>query len=90
MRLIVPCVLAILLAGCRGEPVPRDYQNAPPAMTSPADSKAQTPSQHGMGQADPLPSSGASGTAAPTQPVTPPAEPTTTTISDTPPATTTT
>jgi hypothetical protein len=75
------------LAACRGEPVPRDYQNAPPAMTHPAQSKDETPTQHGMGQATPEPTSG-EGTAAPTEPISPPV--TTTTMGDTPPVTTTT
>ena len=76
------------LAACRGEPVPRDYQNAPPAMTHPPQKKSDTPAQHGMPQASPEPSTGVEGTAAPTQPVGPPA--TTTTMPDTPPVTTTT
>lgn len=85
-------MLAIILAlaACRGEPVPRDYQNAPPAMTHPPQNATQTPSEHGMGQAPPEPSSGAEGTSAPYQPVTPPAQPQTTTIPDTPPVTTAT
>jgi hypothetical protein len=76
------------LAACRGEPVPRDYQNAPPAMTHPPQKKSETPAQHGMGQAPPEPNKGVEGTAAPNQPVGPSA--TTTTIADTPPVTTTT
>ena len=81
--------LAVLLLGsCRGEPVPRDYQNAPPAMTHPPQKKEQTPSAHGMGKVAPLPSSGAEGTAAPYQPVTPPTTATaTTTVKDAPPVT---
>jgi hypothetical protein len=82
--------IILALAACRGEPVPRDYQNAPPAMTHPPQSATQTPSQHGMGQAPPEPSSGAEGTSAPYQPVTPPPQPQTTTMRDTPPVTTTT
>jgi hypothetical protein len=78
----------VLLSACRGEPVPRDYQNAPPGMTDPPKSKAETPAGHGMGQAPPLPSTGAEGTAGPYQPVTPPVTSTTgTTVSDTPPVT---
>jgi hypothetical protein len=78
---------AILLAGCRGEPVPRDYQNAPPDMTKPASSKQETPAAHGLGDAPPQPSTGVEGTT--TAPVTPPGA-TETTVSDTPPVTTTT
>lgn len=78
---------AVLMAACRGEPVPRDYQNAPPAVTHPPDSAQETPSAHGLGHAPPLPSTGAEGTAAPYEPVTPPAQPTTTTMPDTPPPT---
>jgi hypothetical protein len=80
----------LLLAACRGEPVPRDYQNAPPSMTSPADSSAESPAQHGMGEPAPQPTTGVEGPGDPYVPVTPSPEPTTTTISDTPPATTTT
>ena len=76
------------LAACRGEPVPRDYQNAPPAMTHPPQTKSDTPAAHGMGQAPPEPSKGAEGTSAPNQPVSPPA--TKTSVPDTPPVTTTT
>jgi len=77
-----------LLASCRGEPVPRDYQNAPPAMTHPAQKKSETPAQHGMGQAPPEPNSGVSGTAAPTKPISA-TDTATTTIGDTKPTTTT-
>ena len=70
--------------------MPRDYQNAPPAMTHPVQTESQTPTSQGGGQAPPLPSTGAEGTAAPYEPVTPPAQPETTTMPDTPPATTTT
>ena len=63
-------MLAIIaaLAGCRGEPVPRDYQNAPPAMTHPPQTQSQTPTAEGMGQAPPQPSSGVEGTSAPYEP----------------------
>ena len=85
----MPLIIAAL-AACRGEPVPRDYQNAPPAMTTPADSSAQTPSQHGMGQPAPEPTSGAEGKSAPDHPVEAPTQPQKTTMPDTPPVTTTT
>ena len=78
-----------MFVGCSGEPVPRDYQNAPPAVTSPADSKLETPAQHGMGEPAPQPSSGVEGTSAPYEPANAPAEPVTTTLPDTPPTTTT-
>jgi hypothetical protein len=87
MKRLVMVFIMVALAGCRGEPTPRDYQNAPPAMTHPPQKKSETPAQNGMGQAPPLSSSGATGTAAPTQPVTP-SDTATTTISDTPPTTT--
>lgn len=87
--LIVVAVLAALTA-CRGEPVPRDYQNAPPDMTHPPDKKSETPTAQGGGQPSPEPSAGAEGKAAPNQPVTPPPQPTTTTMEDQAPSTTTT
>jgi hypothetical protein len=85
--LIVVAMLA--LAACRGEPVPRDYQNAPPEMTHPPQTKTDTPAGAGMGQAPPQPTTGVEGTAGPYEPVTPPAKPSTTTMPDTPPTTTT-
>ena len=89
-------ILAIIaaLSACRGEPVPRDYQNAPPAMTHPPQTQSQTPSAQGMGKAPPLPSTGAEGTAAPYEPVTPPSTGTTatssTSVENQPPVSTTT
>jgi hypothetical protein len=77
MKTIAAALLLFLLAACRGEPVPRDYQNAPPAMTHPPQSKRETPAANSGGQAPPQPSSGAEGTSAPTQPVTPPTDPAT-------------
>jgi hypothetical protein len=59
------------LAACRGEPVPRDYQNAPPAMTHPPTTSSQTPSAHGMPGPAPEPSSGAEGQNVARQPVNP-------------------
>ena len=53
--------LAMLLASCRGEPVPRDYQNAPPAMRHPPLKKSQTPSAAGMPGPAPQPSTGVEG-----------------------------
>lgn len=54
-------VTLLFLAGCRGEPTPRDYQNAPPAMTHPVTSSSQTPTAQGMPGAAPETSSGAEG-----------------------------
>lgn len=62
-------VAAILAAACRGEKVPRDFQNQPPAMTHPPKSKAETPTAQGMPQAAPEPSTAAQG--ATTKPVNP-------------------
>jgi len=70
--------------------VPRDYQNAPPAMTHPAHTTSDVPATSGMGKAPPEPSTAVEGKAAPNQPVTPPATPSTTTMPDTPPVSTTT
>lgn len=85
--MIVVVILAAL-AGCRGEPVPRDYQNAPPDMTHPPASQTATPSGAATGQAPPQPSTGVEGTAGPYEPVQP--DTNTTTIPDTPPVSTTT
>jgi hypothetical protein len=82
-------IIITALAGCRGEPVPRDYQNAPPAMTHPPQSKKETPAANGMGKVAPQPTTGVEGTAGPYKTVTPTPQPTTTTIGDTPPAATT-
>lgn len=78
-------LLAIAFAGCRGEPVPRDYQNAPPAMTHSPQKKSETPTANGMPPAAPEPKTGVEGkniTGKPTSPVPP-----TTTLKDRPPAT---
>jgi hypothetical protein len=61
MRTIGLLALAALLGSCRGEPVPRDYSNNPPAMTHPADKKAQTPTENGMPGATPEPATGVEG-----------------------------
>ena len=62
--------LAVAALACRGEAPPRDYQNAPPAMTHPAKSAKQTPSANGMPAAAPEPSKGAEGmTTKPVDPV---------------------
>lgn len=41
--------------------MPRDYQNAPPAMTHPAQKKSQTPAAAGMPAAAPEPNTGVEG-----------------------------
>jgi hypothetical protein len=58
---IVLASILLLLGACRGEKVPRDYQNAPPAMRHPPTSSAQTPTAAGMRGAAPEPSKGAEG-----------------------------
>jgi hypothetical protein len=63
-------LLFFTLSGCRGERTPRDYQNAPPAMTHPATSSGQTPSANGMRGAAPEPSQGAEGINVTRQPAT--------------------
>ena len=78
---------AALLAGCRGEPVPRDYQNNPPAATHPVTSSSETPTAHGMPGAAPEPSQGAEGINVTRQPAT--ALPPTATLKDQAPAGTT-
>jgi hypothetical protein len=60
MRITVTAFLLLSLA-CRGEKPPRDYQNAPPAMTHPATSSSQTPTAAGMRGPTPEPSKGAEG-----------------------------
>ncbi|HYH06911.1 MAG TPA: hypothetical protein VEK11_07565 [Thermoanaerobaculia bacterium] len=85
MRITIVVAL-VLLAACRGEPVPRDYQNAPPDMTNAPQSQTATPAQHGMGDAPPQPSTGNEG---PNPKATTGTE-TTGTLPDTPPVSTTT
>lgn len=87
VRLALFTAVILALAACRGEPVPRDYQNAPPAVMHPPDSAQETPTARGLGDVPPQPTTGVEGTAGPYQPVTPPPQPTTTTLPDTPPAT---
>lgn len=81
--------IALALAGCRGEPVPRDYQNHPPAMTHSPKKKAESPSAQGMPPALPEPSTGVEGSGSPYTPVTPPTGTgaTTGTLKDLPPVT---
>jgi hypothetical protein len=87
MRALIVAAILFLTA-CRGEPVPRDYQNAPPDMTHAAQTKSDVPATAASGQAPPQPSTGGEGPNPVAQPVTPPPQPTTTTIADTPPTTT--
>lgn len=86
MRIYLPLILLAL--ACRREMPPRDYQNAPPAMTHPPTTSAQSPAQNGMPSGAPEPSKGAEGkntTQKPTSPIPP-----TLTLKDQAPATTTT
>ena len=59
MRALV--IITILLAACKREMPPRDYQNNPPAMTHPVTSSAKSPTGAGMKGASPEPSKGAEG-----------------------------
>ena len=79
--------LILLALACQRESAPRDYQNAPPAMTHTPTSSAQSPAQNGMQNASPEPSKGAEGktNGKPTSPV-----PATLTLKDQAPANTTT
>jgi len=86
MRRAATASLLFLLIACRGERVPRDYQNAPPAMTHPATSSAQTPSGNGMSGAAPEPGKGAEGINVTRQPAT--ATAATTTLGNQAPTTT--
>jgi hypothetical protein len=61
MRNAMLIAAAIAFSACRGEKVPRDYQNEPPAMTHPVNSSTQTPTIHGMPGPAPEPSQGAEG-----------------------------
>ena len=81
-------IIAILLAACRREVQPRDYQNNPPAMTHPVTSSAQSPSAAGMKGAAPEPNKGVEGKNITRKPIDP-TKPTTT-LKDQPPVTTST
>ena len=85
--LIVVAMLA--LTACRGEPVPRDYQNAPPDVGNAAQTKSDTPSQGASGEATPQPSTGNEGKAGPHEQMTTEGG-TATSLPDTPPTSTTT
>ena len=86
MRHIAMLAAVAALAACRGEPIPRDYQNNPPAMTHPVTKSSDAPSERGMPGAAPEPSKGAEGKNITRQPESP--TPPTYTISDQAPATT--
>lgn len=62
MRIIGMLAVLLLLAACHGEPVPRDYQNHPPAMTRPADDQSVAPEP---GTVHPEPDYGVEGTSGP-------------------------
>ncbi|HUP48290.1 MAG TPA: hypothetical protein VNA04_05820 [Thermoanaerobaculia bacterium] len=87
MKLAALALVLLFLGGCRGEPVPRDYQNHPSTITNPPATRSETPGGHGIGDAPPQPSAGVEGTTAPYQPVDPATDTRTTTLADTPPAT---
>ena len=86
---MIVVAMLVALAACRGEPVPRDYQNAPPDVTNPPSSQAETPSGGASGQVPPQPSTGVEGTAGPYEQMSP-TDTSTTTMPDTPPTSTTT
>ena len=69
MHLRLSLLVLVALAGCRGEPVPRDYQNNPPAMTAPVDDRSEAPSEvTGISPSEAQPSTGVEGTSAPYEP----------------------
>ncbi len=76
----VRCPLAavipfVLFCACRGEPVPRDYQNNPPAMTHPPLTRSQTPAANGMPGPSPQPNTGVEAqNVQPVNPTPPPAK----------------
>lgn len=86
MRHIVCLAAVAALAACRGEPIPRDYQNNPPAMTHPVTKSSDSPTAHGMPGAAPEPSKGAEGKNPSRQPISP--VPPTYTLGDQAPSTT--
>ena len=53
MRITIALAAATLLVACRGERVPRDYQDSPPAVTHPVTSSQQTPTASGLPNAAP-------------------------------------
>ncbi|HEY0157212.1 MAG TPA: hypothetical protein VGF28_08010 [Thermoanaerobaculia bacterium] len=87
MRTWIVVAALAALAGCRGEPVPRDYQNHPPGVAQPAQTGSQAPAAHGGGDAPPQPTTGVEGTAGPYEPMSP-TQPAGGTLPDTPPTST--
>ena len=83
MRTLIVAAVVLALAGCRGEPVPRDYQNAPPDIGNAPQTRTDTPSAGATGEATPQPSTGVEGTVGSDTSGS-------TTMADTPPVTTTT
>ena len=71
MRSIVCLAAVVALAACRGEKVPRDYQNNPPAMTHPVTKSSDTPTANGMPGPAPEPNKGAEGKNVSRQPTSP-------------------
>src|ERR1044071_5722024 len=61
MRRLLFFALLVSFAACRGEKVPRDYQNAPPSMTNAPTTSSQTPTANGMPGAAPEPNKGVEG-----------------------------
>jgi len=76
MRRIVCLAAVAALAACRNEPIPRDYQNNPPAMTHPVTKSSDTPTAHGMPGPAPEPSKGVEGKSVAQQPTLPDQAPT--------------
>jgi hypothetical protein len=70
-RALAASAALLLLAACRGEPTPRDYQNNPPAMTHPPTTSSETPTAHGMPGAAPEPSTAAEGKNTQGKPISP-------------------
>jgi len=54
-------LLLLVALACRGEKVPRDYQNEPPSMTNPPMKPSQTPAAHGLPGPAPQPNKGVEG-----------------------------
>ena len=81
-------VAVLVLAACRGEPVPRDYQNHPPEASHPPQAESAVPSEPAAGNAPPQPSTGNEGKAGPYEQMTTEGG-TATALPDTPPTTTT-
>jgi hypothetical protein len=61
VRRTLMIALALTVTACRGEKVPRDYQNEPPAMTHPPTTSSQTPTAKGLPNAAPQPDKGVTG-----------------------------